>query len=63
VAFAAIHYTSSNNGWVDNDASRQRETTGRVRAMRVVLAELEQSAIQRKREAVVVAGCAPVLKS
>ena len=55
VAFAAIHYTSSNNGWVDNNASRQRETTGRVRAMRKVLAELEQSAIQRKREAVVVA--------
>jgi hypothetical protein len=55
VAFAAIHYTSSNNGWVDNNVSRQEETTGRVRAMREVLAELEQSAILRKRDAVVVA--------
>jgi hypothetical protein len=55
VAFAAIHYTSSNNGWVDNNVSRQGETTGRVRAMREVLGELEQSAIQRKRDAVVVA--------
>ena len=55
VAFAAIHYTSSKNGWVDNNVSRQEETTGRVRAMREVLAELEQSAILRKRDAVVVA--------
>lgn len=55
VAFAAIHYTASNNGWVDNDASRQRETAERVQAMKKVLRELEQSAIQRKRDAVVVA--------
>ena len=55
VAFAAIHYTSSNNGWVNNDVSRQAETTGRVRAMRAVLGELEQSVIQRKMDAVVVA--------
>ena len=55
VAFAAIHHTSSNNGWVKNDLSRQAETAGRVRAMKQVLGELEQTAIQRKREAVVVA--------
>jgi hypothetical protein len=55
VAFAAIHYTSSKNGWVDNNPSRQTETTERVQAMKEVLAELQQSAIQRKREAVVVA--------
>ncbi|MFN5163166.1 MAG: hypothetical protein ACK5IA_15045 [Cyanobacteriota bacterium] len=55
VAFAAIHYTSSNNGWVENDASRQRDTAERVQAMKEVLGELRQTAIQRKREAVVVA--------
>ena len=55
VAFAAIHYTSSNNGWLDNDTNRQKETTERVQAMKEVLAELKQSAIQRKRDAVVVA--------
>jgi hypothetical protein len=55
VAFAAIHHTSSNNGWVKNDLSRQAETAGRVRAMKQVLGELEQTTIQRKREAVVVA--------
>ena len=55
VAFAAIHYTSSNNGWVDNDVSRQAETAERVRAMKEVLGELEKTAIQRKRDAVVVA--------
>jgi hypothetical protein len=55
VAFAAIHYTSSNNGWVNNDVSRQEETAGRVKAMKEVLGELEQTAIQRKRDAVVVA--------
>jgi hypothetical protein len=55
VAFAAIHYTSSNNGWVNNDISRQGETAGRVQAMREVLGELEQTAIQRQRDAVVVA--------
>jgi len=55
VAFAAIHYTSSNNGWVENNASRQTETAERVQAMKQVLRELEQTAIQRKRDAVVVA--------
>jgi hypothetical protein len=29
VAFAAIHHTSSNNGWVKNDLSRQAETGAR----------------------------------
>lgn len=55
VAFAAIHYTSSNNGWVSNNLSQQEETARRVRVMREVLGELERTAIQRKRDAVVVA--------
>lgn len=55
VAFATIHATASDNGWVESNASRQKEHAARVQAMKEVLRELQQSAIQQKREAVVVA--------